>query len=404
VKFSEKKRIALVLSGGGIKAAAFHVGVCLALREKGFKFAGGRTPEEGLVFESQPLTITIYVGSSAGSVVSTFLAAGHSIEAVIDAFTRGAGLGALTRFRNEGSSTLKPLTYRDIFALNMDVGLASRFLPRLFMGSKRPIFSGGLEVLLKRGFKVNGLFTTKNLEKYMRTQVFPENEFGQLGAKLFVVATQLNHSRKVIFGSFPENKKTKSLLLANFAKVSEAVAASTALPGVFAPYGIRTPKNVEMFFFDGEIRDTLSTHVAADQGADLVISSYSIQPYHYNPEMGSLHEYGIPIIFNQALYQLVQQKIERHIRHQNDVRAMINAVQGYMGEAGIDEAHIEKLTEILINRTNFNPKVDYIYIHPSPQDYEFFFADHFSLNGKVLAGIVRAGFKAAMNTLRPYNI
>jgi predicted acylesterase/phospholipase RssA len=29
-----KKKIGLVLSGGGIKAAAFHIGVCLALKEK----------------------------------------------------------------------------------------------------------------------------------------------------------------------------------------------------------------------------------------------------------------------------------------------------------------------------------------------------------------------------------
>ena len=399
-----------MLSGGGTKAAAFHVGVCLALREKGFKFAGGTrpdpqaenvVPDESLIFENGPLTFTIYVGSSAGAVVTAFLAAGHSIDAVIDAFTRGSGLGALTRFRK--GRKLKPITYRDIFALNLDAGLASRFFPN-FLSGKKPIFSGGLEVLLKRGFKVNGLFTTKNLERYIRTQVFPENNFYKLNAKLYIVATQLNHSRKVIFGPFEETTKTKSLLRANFAKVSDAVAASAALPGVFAPYGIKTPKGIEMYFFDGEIRDTLSTHVAADQGADLVISSYSIQPYHYNPDMGSLHEYGIPIIFNQALYQLVQQKIERHIRHQNDMRAMINAVQGYMGEAGIDEKHIEKLTEILVNRTRFNPAVDYIYIHPSPHDYEFFFADHFSLNGKVLAGIVRAGFKAAMNTLRPYNI
>ena len=41
LKLREKKKIGLVLSGGGIKAAAFHIGVCLALREKGFRFAGG---------------------------------------------------------------------------------------------------------------------------------------------------------------------------------------------------------------------------------------------------------------------------------------------------------------------------------------------------------------------------
>ena len=37
----KKKKISLVLSGGGIKAAAFHIGACLALREKGFTFTGG---------------------------------------------------------------------------------------------------------------------------------------------------------------------------------------------------------------------------------------------------------------------------------------------------------------------------------------------------------------------------
>jgi hypothetical protein len=117
-----------------------------------------------------------------------------------------------------------------------------------------------------------------------------------------------------------------------------------------------------------------------------------------------LHEYGIPLIFNQALYQVVQKKIETHIQHQSDVRAMIKAVQGYMREKDIAEEHINKLTEILIARTHFNPSVDHIYIHPSPQDYEFFFYDHFSLNPKILTGIVRTGFKAAMNTLRSYNI
>ena len=36
MKIQDKKKVALVLSGGGIKAAAFHVGVCLALEDLGF--------------------------------------------------------------------------------------------------------------------------------------------------------------------------------------------------------------------------------------------------------------------------------------------------------------------------------------------------------------------------------
>lgn len=402
MRLSEKKRVALVLSGGGIKAAAFHIGVCLALRDKGFKFAGGSFPADPDADESSPLTFKIYVGSSAGAVISTFLAAGYSVDAIIDAFTRGAGLDPLSRKRDVDEYNLKPLSYRDIFALNVKASDAMKVLPKMF--KKTPVITGGIEVLLKRGFKVNGIFSTRNLERYLRQNVFPANEFKSLGAELYIVATQLNHSRKVIFGPYDETTKTKDMKYASYAKVSQAVAASAALPPFFAPYGIHNARGKKIYFFDGEIRDTLSTHVAADHGADLVISSYSIQPYHYNQEMGSLHEYGIPIIFNQALYQVVQQKIERHIKHQQDVKSMINAVNGYLSQIDLPQEHREKLIDILVSRTNFNPDVDYIYIHPSPHDYEMFFFDHFSLNPKILTSIVRTGFKSAMATLRHYNI
>jgi predicted acylesterase/phospholipase RssA len=400
MRLSEKKRIALVLSGGGVKAAAFHVGVCLALREKGFKFGGG--PKGPIEAEKPgPLTFQIYVGSSAGSVISTFLAAGYSVDAAINAFVQGSGIAPLVRYR-DSDSYLKPLTYRDIFSLNVQAGLPSRFLMNFFR--KKPVISGGFEVLLKRGFKMNGIFTTQNLERYLRKHVVPENDFKKLSAELYIVATQLNHSRKVVFGPFDETTKAKDIKYANYATISDAVAASASLPPFFSPYPITNKKGKQIYFFDGEIRDTLSTHVAADHGADLVVASYSIQPYHFTAEMGSLHEYGLPVIFNQALYQVVQQKIEKHIKHQQNTRAMINAVQGYLRQAGIAEEHVEKLTDLLIQRSNFNPDVDYIYIHPSPTDYEFFFADHFSLNPKVLNSIVRAGFKAAVNTLRSFNI
>jgi len=402
VRLSDKKKVALVLSGGGVKAAAFHIGVCLALREKGFKFAGGSSAKDRLQFEGKPLTFTLYVGSSAGSVLATFLASGYSLDSIIDAFTKGAGLSSLTRSKDRESDYLKPIGYSDIFALNIRAASPIRLLPKLFR--RRLNVSGGLEALFKEAFKINGVFSTSNIEKYLRTHVYPENDFSQLGAELYIIATQLNHSRKAVFGPFPETVKNKDIKYANYAKVSEAVAASAALPPFFAPYGIRNLAGKEIFYFDGEIRDTLSTHVAADQGADLVIASYSIQPYHFNDKMGSLHEYGMPLIFNQALYQLVQQKIQTHIKHQSNVRAIIKSVQGYMREQGLGEEHIEKLTEILTSKTGFNPTVDYIYIHPSPQDHEFFFYDHFSLNPKVLSGIVRTGFKAAMNTLRGFNI
>ncbi|MCB0391864.1 MAG: patatin-like phospholipase family protein [Bdellovibrionales bacterium] len=405
MRLSDKKKPALVLSGGGVKAAAFHIGVCLALQEKGFKFAGGSPVKVQNEYPDDKMTFKTYVGSSAGSVISTFLASGYDVDAIIRAFTQGSGLPSVTRTgkkSNVKDNHLKPITYRNIFGLNLKAGHPSRILRSVFR--KTPVISGGLEVLLKRGFKVNGLFTTNSLEKYIRESACNDNKFSSLGVELYIIATQLNHSRKVIFGNFDQTTKDERIKYAGYAKISEAVAASAALPPFFAPYGIHNHKGREVFFFDGEIRDTLSTHVAADHGSDLVIASYSIHPYHFNNEIGSLSDYGIPIIFNQALYQVVQQKIDTHIRHQREVRSMIKAVDGYLKQTNIEPEHREKLLEILNERTQNKPEVDYIYIHPSPHDYEMFFADHFSLNPKILAKIVQTGFRSAMRTLRKHNV
>ncbi len=399
MKMQDKKKVALVLSGGGIKAAAFHIGVCLALQEKGFKFAGGTKELVRQRFPTDdPMTISLYVGSSAGAFVASILAAGYSVESLVNAFQVGSG--STPTFDKSDLRYLKPMTYRDIFNLNSS-GLL-RFIPRSIM--EKSLVSGGFESLLKNGLKLNGLFSTKGMEAYLRKEVFLDNDFARLGVDLFVIGTQLNHSRKAIFGNFPESYKTGSVKYVNYATISDAVACSASLPPVFAPYGIKNEQGKEIFYYDGEIRETLSTHVAADYGADLVISSYSIQPYHYTEEMGSLHNYGIPLILNQALYQVVQQKIAKHIQYQSDIKSIYMAVDGYTKQAGMPEEQRRKLLEIIEKRVNYKPEVDYLYISPRPQNYEMFFVDHFSLNPEILSRIVRIGFKSAINTLRKLEI
>lgn len=398
MRMRDKKKVALVLSGGGIKAAAFHIGVCLALQEKGFRFAGGTKEMVRQNFkDDDPFTIRLYVGSSAGAFVASILAAGYPVESLVNAFQIGSG--SRPTFEKSDLRYLKPISYRDIFNLNSS-GLL-KFIPRTLM--EKALVTGGVESLLKNGLKLNGLFSTKGIESYLRKEVLLDNDFARLGVELFIVGTQLNHTRKAIFGAFPETYKTENTKYINYATISDSVACSTSLPPVFAPYGIKRPDGKEIYYYDGEIRDTLSTHVAADYGADLVISSYSIQPYHYTKEMGSLHDHGIPLIANQALYQVVQQKIMRHIQYKNDIRGIYNAVDGYFKQANLPAEHREKLLEIIRNRVNYRPEVDYIYISPRPQNYEMFFVDHFSLNPEILARIVRIGFKSALNSLRSFD-
>lgn len=394
-----KKKIGLVLSGGGIKAAAFHIGVCLALKEKGFRFAGGtKTFVQKNYPDDDPMTIRLYVGSSAGSFITAILSAGYSLEALVNAFQVGSGKKPV--FDDHSLNTLRPLSYRNIFDINSKNIIKSIPLGLL----NRSLVKGGIESLIKERFKLNGLFTTHKIEKYLSKYALSHNDFKSLGVGLYIIGSQLNHSRKVIFGDFNNSWKTERTKYINYATISQAVAASTALPPAFAPYAIKNQDGKSIHYFDGEIRDTLSTHVAADHGADLVIASYSVQPYHYTPEIGSLSDFGIPVILNQALYQVIQQKIDRHITHLSDLQAIYSSIEAYFKSHSLPPEHRDKILGIIRDRVNFKPNVDYIYIHPRPQNYEMFFADHFSLNPKILESILKIGFKSAISALRAHNI
>lgn len=403
---NSKSKIGLVFSGGGIKAAAFHIGVCLALREKGFRFAGGNKDSVQQLADLDPSKlIRLYVGSSAGSVIATILACGYTVEDLMEAFERGASkdLKPFSRAsRNIFSTTvpLTPISYRDIFAINGSNML--KFVPNFFR--RRSLVSGGLEALIKNGFKINGIFTTQGLERYMRDEVVRSHTFQSLGVELFIVATQLNHSRKVIFGNFPETRKVKTVKHAGFASISQAIAASAALPPVFAPYKIPNQKGKDIYFFDGEIRDTLSSHVAEDQGADLVIASYSVQPYHYSRTLGSLHRYGIPMIVNQALYQVIEQKVQNYQGRLKQLAAIYDTLERYCKEQNFSQEQREHILGVIEEKANYHRDVDHIFIHPSPNDHEMFFVDHFSLNPEVLSRIVHIGFKSATYHLRKHGI
>ncbi len=386
IDIQKKKKIALVLSGGGIKAAAFHIGVCLALKEKGFYF---HTSSKG-TSETHP--VKLFVGSSAGAFMTAILASGYSIESLMEAFEIDHEKCPSPTSR---LNTIKPLKYWDLFSLN------KQNIPRLipFTRRKRGLRFGGLESLLKGLVKINGVFTTQGLEKYLRKNVLHSNAFRDIENELYIVATQLDHSRKVVFGDFDETHDLNGVKLANYAKISDAVAASASLPPAFAPYSIMNEKDEKVYFFDGEIRDTLSTHIAVDQGADLVINSYSIQPYHYNKKMGSLNEYGIPLIMNQALYQVVQQKIERHMKNQEDLKKVLSIVNSYFKQSQLPDQHRDILLNALREKLDIADHVDQIAIHPHPQDYEMFFYDHFSFNAKILSHVARIGFRSATKAL-----
>ena len=81
----KNKKIALVLSGGVVKAAAWHLGVTLALEELGFSLKSNKNSSPGQDLNQKSLEIGTYVGSSAGAMICVYLASGYTPQDIIQA-------------------------------------------------------------------------------------------------------------------------------------------------------------------------------------------------------------------------------------------------------------------------------------------------------------------------------
>lgn len=394
--------MALVCSGGATKAGAFHLGVALALRERGFDFVGGaKDPlkikvEEPTKGPQKRMIIDTYVGSSAGSIICSLLAAGYTLDQIFHSF-----LG------EESSGDKKPmpkLTYKKMFRLRPELAAEQVKLVLGIRSLAKKLMNGHWESFVQGDWlKFTGIFSTKGLEEYLREEVLPTNRFEELAADLFLVATQLNHSRKVVFGpkEFPAPPHDPSCLYNREVQISEACAASTSLPFIYAPYGI-IQDGREIHYIDGEIRDTLSTHVAIDAGADLVFASYTHQPYHYARKFGSLLEKGLPAILIQSIYLLIEQKINNYIHNKETQERAFSAVETYCRNSGVSKEHQNEILAILEREFHYRRDVHVVYIHPKARDVQMFFGEHFTLAPARMAEYVRSGFRAAIETLSRY--
>jgi len=402
IKIGPKNRVGLVCSGGGSKAAAFHLGVAMALQEQGFHFIGGPLSSERPVVMHSPMDISIYVGSSAGSLISTYLASGYSVETIFTSLKNQKPKDPIDQY----PKALPRMTYQKMFKIRGEIATEQIkqfiFLKKIFSELR----NGSLNSLMRfRWLKTTGFFSTSGIEQYLREEVLPTNAFKELAADLFIVATNLNHSRKVVFGKYQYQPPPHDLTCQfdNDANISQACAASSALPFIFAPYPIESKTGNLNYYIDGEIRDTLSTHVAIDAGADLVIASHTHQPYHFTEKTGSLTQYGLPLILIQSIYLLVEQKINNAIHNKNTQRNALLAVSDYCKKNDVSEFHRKKILDILESELHHRLDVDTILIHPEPSDDKMFIYEHFSLSPKRLAEIVKCGFDAASKILKKYD-
>ena len=397
----KKKKVAFVCSGGGVKAGAFHLGVALALKEKGFSFAGGLTAARPADAVLKPLEISTYVGSSAGSIITSYLASGYSLENIFNSFLDRTS----DDLADQIPKVLPKLTYPILFKIRPEMAKEQLKQVGIIKDIVNHLMKGNFEsLLLFNMLKISGFFTTQGLEEFLRSEVLPSNRFSDFFPELYIVSTQLNHSRKVVFGKHtpPSPPHDPTCTYIDDVRVSDACAASAALPPLYSPYSIELSNGKSYFFTDGEIRDTMSTHVAVDSGADLVIASYTHQPYHYNPEVGSLTELGIPAIMIQSLYQVIEAKINNYIHNKKVQRSAIDAVSKFCKDRGMADSLRMEIVEVMERELHHRSNVDTIYIHPDAHDPKMFVKEHFSLSPKKMSDIVRSGFRSAIDILRNY--
>ncbi|MCY4524806.1 MAG: patatin-like phospholipase family protein, partial [Halobacteriovoraceae bacterium] len=331
--------------------------------------------------------ISTYVGSSSGSLMNLYFASGfhpaHIYEAAMDK-------------KRGNKSKFRPIGHRDILYFKKPMKRPPKghiYTP--FEGL--PVF---LKHLLRPILNFSGFFSTQGLLKYIKDNILCADTFEEYKADLFIVASQLDHSRKVIFSkyNYPHPPDDPSASYYTGHPVAETVAASMSVPPFYSPYPIKNNQTGKVeYYIDGEIRETLSTHVAVDNKCDYIISSWTHTPYHYHDEVGSLINYGVPAISQQAIYLLIQKKIlAARSRHEN-ANAILDIVGKYMKTNKIDEVHRKKILSVIEQKLHHNSHIKLIDIYPGHENYHLFFKSSFSLKGAHTAEITDMGYERTMD-------
>jgi NTE family protein len=232
------------VASGGAARGLAHLGVLRACEELGL------LPE-------------IFVGTSAGAVVGAMYGQDIPLDVLLD------GYRLPWRRRHQG--------------------------PRLHLGT----FAGAptRRELFDPGLLFSGLLSIRKFERYLRMHL-PFNSFRRLAKPVFTTAVDVDTAERVVFGP-GHNEDTP---------ISEAVAASCCVPGLFRPIRVGG-----RYYIDGEVARTLSADVAVDAGANVVIISNIYRPQRALDAKRSIARRGVTSVLRQSLSILLTEKERRGV-------------------------------------------------------------------------------------------
>ena len=284
-----KPKVGLALAGGGPLGAIYEIGALCALEEA----------VPGLDLNA----LDGYVGVSAGSFVAAGLANGMTPRQLCTAFIENDG---------PREDIVRPnLFIRPAFS---EYARRAASLPGLLAMAALGYAFKGRSVLaslehLGRALPT-GLFSNAPLERQMRSLLSSpgrSNDFRQLQRRLVLVATDLDSGDTAPFG----------LPGWDHVPISEAVAASAALPGLFPPVPVDG-----RWYVDGALKKTLHARVLLDMDLDLVLCLNPLVPFDATHARGHrvlggaeepiprLVDGGLPVVLSQTFRTLIHSRLE----------------------------------------------------------------------------------------------
>lgn len=278
-------RIGLALAGGGPGGAVYEIGALRALDEA----------VEGLDLNN----LFIYVGVSAGAFIGANLANDLTTAQMCRAIVSS----------EPGEHPFVPETFFTPSLREMLRG--GQAVPRLLLESitewvtnRRDLTLLESLTRLSRSLPV-ALFDNQPIRDYLQKIYHLKgrtDDFRQLGKRLVVVAADLDSGQEVRFGEPGMDHVPISL----------AVAASSALPGLYAPVEIDG-----RHYVDGVLLKTLHASVALEKGTELLICLNPIVPVDTRGTVeaglmrrGKLLDHGLPAVLSQTFRTLIHSRLE----------------------------------------------------------------------------------------------
>ena len=289
----QRPRIGLALAGGGPLGAIWEIGALCALDEA--------LPAVDFV------SLDGYVGVSAGSFLAAGLANGMSPRQMCAAFIEDDAPAA---DRIDPSAFMRPAWSEFARRGAALPGLALQVAWQVGMRGQ-----SWLSAAERLGRALpTGLFSHAPIEAQMRRvldQPGRSNDFQHLyrrtGRRLVLVATDLDRGTAAPFG----------MPGWDHVSISQAVAASAALPGLYPPVPVDG-----RWYVDGALKKTLHASLLLDLGLDLVFCLNPLVPFDashpkghrvlgsHEPAIPQLVDGGLPVVLSQTFRSLIHSRLE----------------------------------------------------------------------------------------------